>query len=102
MADEEKDTTPTGNYLNNIVLQGMPDPNSGFYTLMCSRDNGKTLVPEYTADGKVYHERDIKRITNIPFEHIKMKSPNGAIFYLSVSDDGQAVFTPVEKVGDSQ
>ena len=48
MADETKDTVPAGNYLNNIVLRGMPDPNSGFYTLMCSKDNGKTLVPEYT------------------------------------------------------
>lgn len=99
MADETKDTVPTGSYLNNIVLQGMPDPNSGFYTLMCSRDNGKTLVPEYTANGKLYHQRDIDRIAKIPFEHITMKSPDGTVFYLSVSNDGQPVFT---KVGDSQ
>ena len=99
MADETKDTVPTGSYLNNIVLQGMPDPNSGFYTLMCSRDNGKTLVPEYTANGKLYHQRDINRIAEIPFEHITMKSPDGTAFYLSVSNDGQPVFT---KVGDSQ
>lgn len=99
MADETKDAVPTGSYLNNIVLRGMPDPNSGFYTLMCSKDNGKTLVPEYTSDGKIYHQRDINRIAKIPFEHIKMKSPNGTAFYLSVSDDGQPVFT---KVGDSQ
>ena len=99
MADETKDTVPTGNYLNNIVLRGMPDPNSGFYTLMCSKDNGKTLVPEYTSDGKIYHQRDINRIAEIPFEHIKMKSPDGTAFYLSVSNDGQPLFT---KVGDSQ
>lgn len=99
MADETKDTVPTSNYLNNIVLRGMPDPDSGFYVLMCSRDNGKTLVPEYTANGKLYHQRDINRIAEIPFEHITMKSPNGMAFYLSVSNDGQPVFT---KVGDSQ
>ena len=84
-----------------IILKDGTD-NNGFPGKITSSDNGATRVLEYTADGKVYHERDIKRITNIPFEHIKMKSPNGAIFYLSVSDDGQAVFTPVEKVGDSQ
>ncbi len=38
-------------------------------------------------------------IQQLTFEHITMKSPNGTAFYLSVSDDGQPVFT---KAGDSQ
>lgn len=99
MADETKDTVPTGNYLNNIVLRGMPDPDSGFYVLMCSRDNGKTLVPEYTADGKLYHQRDINRIAEIPFDKIEMRSPSGAVFSFTVDDDGNLKRT---KVGDSQ
>lgn len=99
MPDEAKDNIPAGKYLSNIVLRGMLDPNSGFYVLMCSKDNGQTLIPEYTADGKMYHQRDINRIAEIPFEHITMKSPDGTAFYLSVSNDGQPVFT---KVGDSQ
>lgn len=99
MADETKDTVPAGNYLNNIVLRGMPDPNSGFYTLMCSKDNGKTLVPEYTSDGKLYHQRDINRIAEIPFDKIEMRSPSGAVFSFTVDDEGNLKRT---KVGDSQ
>ena len=77
----------------------MIDPVSGFYLLLCSDDNGVTLVPEYSSQGKIYHQRDINRIAEIPFEYITMKSPDGTAFYLSVNNDGQPVFT---KVGDSQ
>ena len=89
----------TPQFDQSLILKRMIDPVSGFYLLLCSDDNGVTWVPEYSSQGKIYHQRDINRIAEIPFEHITMKSPNGTAFYLSVSDDGQPVFT---KVGDSQ
>jgi hypothetical protein len=84
-----------------VILNNGTD-NNGFPGLVTSSDNGATRVLEYTADGKVYHDRDAKRIAELPFEHIKMKSPNGTAFYLSVSDDGKPIFTPIEKAGDSK
>ena len=89
----------TPQFDQSLILKRMIDPVSGFYLLLCSDDNGVTWVPEYSSQGKIYHQRDINRIAEIPFEHIAMKSPDGTAFYLSVSDDGQPVFT---KVGDSQ
>ena len=83
-----------------IILKDGTD-NNGFPGKVTSSDNGATRVLEYTADGKVYHQRDTKRIAELPFEHIKMKSPSGRLFYLSVSNDGKPVFTPVKKAGDS-
>ena len=84
-----------------IVLEDGTD-NNGFPGKITSSDNGATRVLEYTADGKVYHQRDIDRISGIPFDKLKFKSPSGAAFYLSVSDDGKPIFTPVEKAGDSK
>ena len=91
---------PAVRYVPVILEEGTD--NRGFPGLITSSDNGVTRVVEFTADGKMYHERDTKRIAELPFEHIKMKSPSGRLFYLSVSDDGKPVFTPVEKAGDKK
>ena len=81
-----------------FILQPYVDEN-GLQQLSCSPDNGQTVYKEYGPEGKIYRQRDATMIQQLPFEHITMKSPNGTAFYLSVSDDGQPVFT---KVGDSQ
>lgn len=80
-----------------IILEDGTD-NNGFPGKVTSSDNGATQVLEYTADGKVYHQRDIDRIGNIPFDMIKMRSPSGAVFSFTVDDEGNLKGT---KVGDS-
>ena len=81
-----------------FILQPYVDEN-GLQWLSCSPDNGQTVYKEYGPEGKIYRQRDPTMIQQLTFEHITMKSPDGTAFYLSVSDDGQPVFT---KVGDSQ
>ena len=48
--------------LRPIILEQGFDTESGFPGLVTSSDNGKTNVLEYTADGKVYRQRDADRI----------------------------------------
>ena len=48
--------------LRPIILEQGFDTDSGFPGLVTSSDNGKTNVLEYTADGKVYRQRDADRI----------------------------------------
>ena len=81
-----------------FILRPYIDEN-GLQWLSCSPDNGQTVYKEYGPEGKIYRQRDAEMIQQLIFEHVKMKSPNGTAFYLSVSNDGQPVFT---KVGDSQ
>ena len=81
-----------------FILQPYVDEN-GLQWLSCSPDNGQTVYKEYGPEGKIYRQRDAKMIQQLTFERLKFKSPDGTAFYLSVSDDGQPVFT---KVGDSQ
>lgn len=81
-----------------IILEDGTD-NNGFPGKVTSSDNGATKVLEYTADGKVYHQRDIDRIGNIPFDMIKMRSPSGAVFSFTVDDEGNLKGT---KVGDKK
>lgn len=79
---------------------------NGFRVLACSADNGVNWVPEYTAQGKMYHQRDINRISSIPFDKILMRSPNKAVFSFAVSDDGELKITkiadPPKKAGDDK
>ena len=48
--------------LRPIILEQGFDTESGFPGLVTSSDNGKTNVLEYTADGKIYRQRDADRI----------------------------------------
>lgn len=81
-----------------IILDDGTD-NNGFPGKITSSDNGATRVLEYTADGKVYHQRDIDRISGIPFDKIKMRSSSGAVFSFTVDDEGNLKGT---KVGDKK
>lgn len=101
--DEFQPESPTSDtpQFDQLILKPMIDPKSGFFLLMCSEDNGATWIPEFSSQGKLYHQRDIDRISEVPFKHILMKSPNGTAFYLSVNDEGEPVFTPVEKGDES-
>ena len=70
-----------------VILQSGID-NENFPGLICSADNGKTRILEYTDYGNIYHQRDIDRISEIPFDKIKMRSPSKAIFSFTVDDEG--------------
>lgn len=48
--------------LRPIILEQGFDTESGFPGLVTSSNNGKTNVLEYTADGKVYRQRDADRL----------------------------------------
>lgn len=93
----------TPQFDQSLILKRMIDPVSGFYCLACTPDNGVTWLPQFTTMGKVYRKEDAKNFVPLlqewPIEKLKFKSPDGTAFYLSVSNDGQPVFT---KVGDSQ
>ena len=85
-----------GMQVTPIILEDGTD-NNGFPGKITSSDNGATRVLEYTADGKLYHQRDISRISKIPFDKIEMRSPSGAVFSFTVDDEGNLKGT---KVGD--
>ncbi|QYY85682.1 hypothetical protein [Pediococcus pentosaceus] len=60
----------------------------------------KKQVPKYdlatsTSDGLISKEDKAKldKLQVEPFEGLKFKSPDGSIFILSVSDQGETVFT---------
>ena len=94
--------TDDSKIIKPAILKPMIDPQSGFYGLLCSDDNGVNWVYEYGAEGKKYHQRDIERISEIPFDKIKMRSPSGAVFSFTVDDDGTLKTTKVgEQIGDS-
>lgn len=80
--------TDDSKIIKPAILKPMIDPQSGFYGLLCSDDNGVNWVYEYGAEGKKYHQRDIERISEIPFDKIKMRSPNKAVFSFTVDDEG--------------
>lgn len=84
-----------------FILQPYVDEN-GLQWLSCSPNNGQTVYKEYGPEGKIYRQHDADMIQKLTFDKLKFKSPDGTAFYLSVSDDGQPVFTKVEKEDDSQ
>lgn len=97
MSDSNEVGQPIIQYVPVILNNGTD--NSGFPGLVTSSDNGVTRVLEYTADGKMYHQRDVDRIAKIPFDEIRMKSPSGTVFSFAVDDEGNLKGT---KVGDNK
>ena len=85
---------------SSIILRDGYDTETGVPGKGCSPDNGVHFYVYFTSAGIMLHQKDTKTISkNLTFEKLRFKSPNGTAFYLSVSDDGQPVFT---KAGDSQ
>ena len=84
-----------------FILQPYIDEN-GLQWLSCSPDNGQTVYKEYGPEGKIYRQHDADMIQQLTFDELKLKSPDGTTFNLSVSNDGQPVFTKAEKEDDSQ
>ena len=102
MADEQTVTEPSDDliYIDSHVLVNCRDTETNVPGKGCSDNNGATNTVVATADGLMFHQKDAQKITRcLTFEKLKFKSPNGTAFYLSVSADGQPVFT---KAGDSQ
>lgn len=97
MSDSKNAEKPAVRYVPIILEEGTD--NRGFPGLITSKDNGVTRVIEFTASGKVYHKRDIERIAEIPFDQIKMRSPDGTVFSFTVDNEGNLKGT---KVGDKE
>ena len=88
---------------SSIILRDGYDTETGVPGKGCSPDNGVHFYVYFTSAGIMLHQKDAKMISNnLTFEKLRFKSPNGTAFYLSVSDVGKPVFTPVEKVGENE
>ena len=88
---------------SSIILRDGYDTETGVPGKGCSPDNEVHFYVYFTSAGIMLHQKDAKMISNnLTFEKLRFKSPNGTAFYLSVSDDGKPVFTPVEKVGENE
>lgn len=102
MADDQTVTKPSDDlsYIDSHVLVNCRDTETNVPGKGCSDDNGATYTVVVNTDGLMFHQKDAQKITHyLTFEKLKFKSPDGTAFYLSVSNNGQPVFT---KVGDSQ
>lgn len=87
---------------SSIILRDGYDTETGVPGKGCSPDNGVHFYVYFTSAGLMLHQKDAKMISNnLTFEKLRFKSPIGTAFYLSVSDDGKPVFTPVEKGDES-
>ena len=75
-----------------IIDEPMYDSKTGEYGKGYSPDNGKTLIVQEGPDGRHYHqETDPDRISELVFNSFKLKSPNGTVFNLTVSDSGNLI-----------
>ena len=85
-----------------IVDELMVDSKTGVIGKGYSPDNGKTLVVKQTIKGNLYDQDDANKLSpllnKIPIDSLKLRSPNGTVFLLSVDDDGKLA---TRKVGES-
>ncbi|MBU9696001.1 hypothetical protein KSL82_08915 [Limosilactobacillus portuensis] len=88
-------------YIKGKILVDCKDTETNVPGKGCSYDNGATWTVIATPDGLMFHQKDTDKLSKLKFEKLQFKSPNGTAFYLSVSDDGKPVFTPVEKGDES-
>lgn len=72
--------------LRPIILEQGFDTESGFPGLVTSSDNGKTNVLEYTADGKVYRQRDADRIWKYIMPKVTSYTTAGGLWTTSTGD----------------
>lgn len=85
-----------------IIDEPMYDSKTGEYGKGYSPDNGKTLIVQEGPDGRHYHqETDPDRISELVFNSFKLKSPNGTVFNLTVSDSGQLTVNKDTKRSES-
>lgn len=75
-----------------IINELMIDSETGITGRGYSPDNGQTRVVQNTIKGRIYNEDDQKKIyqlmKDIPHDYVKLRSPNGAVFLVSVDNDG--------------
>lgn len=72
--------------LRPIILEQGFDTESGFPGLVTSSDNGKTNVLEYTADGKVYRQRDADRIWKYIMPKVTKYTTAGGLWIIASGD----------------
>lgn len=72
--------------LRPIILEQGFDTESGFPGLVTSSDNGKTNVLEYTAEGKVYRQRDADRIWKYIMPKVTSYTTAGGLWTISTGD----------------
>lgn len=85
-----------------IVLQDMIDDATGLRGLGCSPDDGETKTVLATTKGFLFHQLDAKQLRPLleqeAFNVVRLKSPGGTTYQLTVTDDGKIKLT---KEGDS-
>lgn len=75
-----------------IINEPMYDSKSGEYGKGYSPDGGKTLIVQEGTDGRHYHqETDAGRISELIFDSLKLKSPSGTVWKLSIDDEGNLI-----------
>lgn len=108
-ADVFNDTDITGNLIKTIAPKQSleTDPNesikltSGAFVgfdysttslfggkMLVSSPNGKDKIPKVSPQGLEFSDYERKGIQNLTFSQIKMLSPSGNVFLLTVDDDG--------------
>lgn len=81
-----------------IIDEPMYDSKTGEYGKGYSPDNGKTLIVQEGPDGRHYHqETDAKRISQLVFDSLQLRSPNGKVYTLTAGDDGKLKLSTEEE-----
>lgn len=86
-----------------IIDEPMYDSKTGEYGKGYSPDNGKTLIVQEGPDGRHYHqETDAKRISQLVFDSLQLRSANGTVFVLTIGDNGKLIIEGNEHNGDQE
>ncbi|MCZ3668012.1 hypothetical protein L2724_06925 [Limosilactobacillus vaginalis] len=73
-----------------IVNEPMFDSKTGKRGVGYSPDGGLSFIVQEDSNGRVFHQgNDDIKISQLIFDSLKMKSPNGTVFTLSVDDEGK-------------
>lgn len=78
-----------------IVLEWGQDTESGIWGRGYSPDNGKTFYVTDTTYGRKYRASDVDRLSPLierkPFDALRLRSPNGTVYAVTVDDNGNLI-----------
>lgn len=73
-----------------IINEPMIDSKTGSRGVGYSPNGGLSFIVQENSNGRVYHQgNDDVKISQLVFDCLKLKSPNGTVFTLSVDDKGK-------------